>query len=203
MAGEAPITAKVDGLAELTAALRGLSPKLRRQALRNGLAAAGRVVRDEARRNTPVLRAPIVRNGKTIRHVGTVRNAIVVRTSKIARRAGEVGVFVNVKPAKGVKLGVKQRGADSPVDPYYWRWLEFGRAARGASGPRARVGRVKRGGVEVTKGVRAKAAQRAVAAMPAFRMLQKGAKKLPDALRAFEQKIGPAIQKLNVKNGTA
>ncbi len=120
------ISAKVRGIPELKAALGALVPKLRRQALRNALAAGARVVRDEARRRAPVLqntlRAPY-------RKPGTVRKAIVVRTSKAARRRGDVGVFVNVRPARR-----GQRGAKSTNDPFYWRFLEFGTrhiAARG------------------------------------------------------------------------
>ena len=62
-----------------------------------------------------------------IRQPGTVRKAITVRTSKVARRNGDLGVYVNVRPAKG-----GQRGKYSPTDPFYWRWLEFG--ARGKPG---------------------------------------------------------------------
>ncbi|MDT7836457.1 HK97-gp10 family putative phage morphogenesis protein [Aquabacterium sp. OR-4] len=112
------ISAKVQGIPALKAALAGLVPKLRRQVLRNALAAGARIVRDDARRRAPVLQPTL----KTpVRKPGTVRAAIVVRTSKAARRAGDVGVFVNVRPAKR-----GQRGAKSPHDPYYWRWLEFG-----------------------------------------------------------------------------
>jgi HK97 gp10 family phage protein len=112
------ISAKVSGIPELKAALAGLVPKLRRQALRNALAAGARVVRDEARRRAPVLQ-PTLR--APYRKPGTVRKAVTVRTSKVARRAGDVGVFVNVRPAKP-----GQRGAKSPNDPFYWRFLEFG-----------------------------------------------------------------------------
>jgi HK97 gp10 family phage protein len=119
MAGS--FTAKVNGLAELRAALLELSPKLRRRALRNALAAGGRVFRDQARRLAPVLAAPIVRRGTLVRQPGTLRKALAVRTSKIARRAGDVGVFVNVRPAKSAA-----RGRNSPNDPYYWRFVEFG-----------------------------------------------------------------------------
>ena len=112
------IGAKVSGIPELKAALAGLVPKLRRQALRNALAAGARVVRDEARRRAPVLQ-PTLRS--PYRKAGTVRKAVAVRTSKAARRAGDVGVFVNVRPAKR-----GQRGAKSPNDPFYWRFLEFG-----------------------------------------------------------------------------
>lgn len=112
------ISAKVRGIPELKAALAGLVPKLRRQALRNALAAGARVVRDDARRRAPVLH-PTLR--APYRKPGTVRQAISVRTSKAARRAGDVGVFVNVRPAKR-----GQRGAKSRNDPFYWRFLEFG-----------------------------------------------------------------------------
>ncbi len=120
------IGAKVRGIPELKAALAGLVPKLRRQALRNALAAGARVVRDEARRRAPVLQ-PTMR--APYRKPGTVRKAIVVRTSKAARARGDVGVFVNVRPARR-----GQRGAKSQNDPFYWRFLEFGTkhiAARG------------------------------------------------------------------------
>lgn len=112
------IEAKVRGIPELKAALAGLVPKLRRQALRNALAAGARVVRDEARRRAPVLQ-PTMR--APYRKPGTVRKAIVVRTSKQARKMGDVGVFVNVRPARR-----GQRGAKSPNDPFYWRFIEFG-----------------------------------------------------------------------------
>ena len=120
------ISAKVRGIPELKAALAGLVPKLRRQVLRNALAAGARVVRDGARRRAPVLQ-PTMR--APYRKPGTLRKAIVVRTSKAARARGDVGVFVNVRPAKR-----GQRGAKSPNDPFYWRFLEFGTkhiAARG------------------------------------------------------------------------
>lgn len=98
----------------------GIAPKLRQRALRNALAAAGRVVRDEARAAAPVLSAAEARRAP-FRRPGTVKEAISVRTSKLARRAGDVGVFVNVKPAKK-----GARGAKVASDPYYWRFLEFG-----------------------------------------------------------------------------
>lgn len=120
------ISAKVNGIPELKAALAGLVPKLRRQALRNALAAGARVVRDDARRRAPVLQ-PTLR--APYRKPGTVQKAITVRTSKIARRAGDVGVFVNVRPAKR-----GQRGAKSQNDPFYWRFLEFGTKKMAASG---------------------------------------------------------------------
>jgi len=75
-------------------------------------------VRDEAKAKAPVLQPTLK---VPYRKPGTLRKAISVRTSKVARRAGDVGVFVNVRPAKA-----GQRGAKSPVDPFFWRFVNFG-----------------------------------------------------------------------------
>lgn len=148
----------VKGLPELQARLKALPAKLRARALRNALAAGARIVRDEAKRRAPVLRSAVVSKGKTIRKPGTLRDNIAVRTSKAARRAGNVGVFVNVRPAKR-----GQRGAKSPNDPFYWRFVNFGTSKKpqGAGFLEAAVG------------------------------------KLSEALRRFEQVLGPQIQKLD------
>ena len=117
MAGEA---VEVKGIEELKRKLTLLPKVMRSRVLRNALAAGAREVRDDAKRNAPVmslgtaLRAPY-------RKPGTVKQAIRVRTSKADRRGGDIGVFVNVRPAKK-----DQRGAKNPNDPFYWRWLEFG-----------------------------------------------------------------------------
>jgi HK97 gp10 family phage protein len=110
---------KLQGVDELVAALLALPGKMRKRMLRNALAAGGRVFRDEAKRLTPVISVPTKRRAQ-----GTVQKAITVRTSKQARRAGDVGVFVNVRPAKGAN-----RGAASRNDPFYWRFIEFGTKA--------------------------------------------------------------------------
>ena len=182
MAGDG-VFAKVEGLPDLRAELQGLPAKLKVRALRNALAAGAREVQKAARAATPVISAsdPMVRKG--YRKPGTVRQAIRVRTSKRDRREGNVGVFVNVRPAAGAKYKTRtatalggllkardrvmvkasQRGAKSPNDPYFWRFIEFG----------------------TKTGTRA------------YGFLQKGADALPRALEVFVKKIGPAIQKLN------
>jgi HK97 gp10 family phage protein len=109
---------KLEGFDELAAKLRALVPAMRKRVLRNALSAGARLVRDDAKRNAPVLplssKAPY-------RKPGTLKDAIRVRTSKAARRSGDIGVFVNVKPAKA-----GQRGNKSLSDPFYWRFQEFG-----------------------------------------------------------------------------
>lgn len=174
------IEARVTGVADLRRELAALPNKLRVRAVRNALAAGARLVRNAARSAAPVLSIgdPAVQAGR--RKPGTVRKAISVRTSKTARAAGNVGVFVNVRPAKGARfktttsnlLGLKirtkrltrasQRGAKSPNDPFYWRFVAFGTRNMG---PR--------------------------------NFLEAGAARLPQALAVFLAKIGPAIAKLN------
>ena len=165
------IEAKVQGIPDVNAALREIVPKLRVRAIRNALAAGARLVRNSARGNTPVLNmgnpasAQAVRRG--VRRVGTVKRAISVRTSKLAKRRGDIGVFVAVRPAKA-----GARGARNPNDPFYWRWLNFGFT------PRAK----HRG---------------AGRAQPGRRFLERGAAMLGQALQVFISTIGPQIAKLN------
>lgn len=118
------IDAKVTGIPDLREALLSIGPKLRKRALRNALAAGARLVQREARGATPVLSPGSLAVRKGYRTPGTVRKAISVRTSKLARRSGDVGVFVNVRPAKR-----GARGAKNPSDPFYWRFIEFGTTA--------------------------------------------------------------------------
>jgi HK97 gp10 family phage protein len=117
------IDVKVLGIPELKAALNSIVPKLRVRALRNALAAGARLVQRQARAATPVLSAGSLAVRKGYRTPGLLRNSISVRTSKLARRRGDVGVFVNVRPAKR-----GARGAKNPLDPFYWRYIEFGTA---------------------------------------------------------------------------
>lgn len=110
---------EVKGIDQLKAALANVPKAMRKRVLRNALAAGAREVRDEARRNavfSSISSAP-----SPYRKPRTVRDAIRVRTSKADRREGNVGVFVNVRPARA-----GQRGAKNPNDPFYWRFLEFG-----------------------------------------------------------------------------
>lgn len=113
----------MNGIEGLAVTLQEIPVKLRRRALRNALAAGARIVRDSARffRRTNTAGSPLTGNAiSRFRRRGTVEKAINVRTSKIAAQAGDVGVYVNVRP-----LG-KGAGAHNPSDPYYWRWIEFG-----------------------------------------------------------------------------
>ncbi len=169
------VSVRISGIDDLNRALADITPQLRKKVLLNALRKAARVVSGAAKAAAPVLSRP-----HPYRTRGLVKRRISVRTSKIARRAGDVGVFINVKPAPGARfrttrsrfLGIttsrrtlvkkSQRGAQSATDPYYWRFLEFG-----------------------TRKMRARP------------FLQPAADKLPEALAGFEAEVIPAIEKLN------
>ena len=181
------IEAKVQGIPDLREALRSIVPKLRKRAIRQALAAGARLVRNEARRLTPLIRAGDYAVRKGLRRRGTVQKAISVRTSKLATRRGDVGVFVNVRPAKK-----GARGAKSPTDPFYWRWIEFGwNPARGSDGA-GKAGRRFR---------RRLNASGAAKRVPGARFLQRSASMLGRALEVFIREIGPRIAKLNRGKG--
>ena len=166
------VTVKVKGIDELKRALQALPEKMRRKALIKPLRSAMKGVLDAARAAVPVLQAPA-----PYRTPGLLKKRLTVRSSKVARQEGNVGVFVNIRPAAGARFktvgsvaGVKirinkkasQRGAKSKLDPYYWRFVEFG--------------------------------TRKMAARP---FLTPAANKLPQALAAFEREAIPAIEALN------
>ena len=191
------VTVKVAGIDELKKALRELPEKIRRKALVKALKAGGRVVQKAARAVIPELTTPTAYRTK-----GLLKKRLSVRMSKEAKREGNVGVFVNIKPAPGAKYkslgkvaGIRirmktkesQAGAQSNVDPYYWRWVNFGakphtikpKTAKGLAFGGRVVKKVSHPGI---KGVN---------------FMQAGGDALPAALSAFEREAVPAIEALN------
>lgn len=168
---------RVQGMDDLKAALAEIPSTLRKKVLIKALRAGAKVVLQAARQSVPILQSE-----SPYRTKGLLKKRLTVRTSRVARQSGNVGVFVNVKPADGAKykttvtdvLGFKvrrrflkkasQRGASSKLDPYYWKFVEFG--------------------------------TRKMSARP---FLQPAASKLPEALKAFEAEVIPAIEAFNKK----
>lgn len=183
------VSYKLEGLDQLMRSLRDVPNNLRKKALTKALRAAGKVVLDEARARAPVLKEAIPH-----RRAGTVKKAIKLRVSKMDKRQGNVGVFINVKPltkaqignykSSSVKSGGKASGSANPTDPYYWRWLEFGHKIVPRSSKRN----------PTTLKQRRMAATGRVAARP---FLRPAADKLEEAKRVFERTVLPEIAALN------
>lgn len=168
----------LEGFDELAAKLRALVPAMRKRVLRNALSAGARLVRDEAKRNAPVL---ALSSKAPYRKPGTLKNAIRVRTSKSARRSGDIGVFVNVKPAKAAA-----RGNKSPNDPFYWRFLEFGWTPAS-----------KRTGLATKRARRTSLRAGVARQIPGKKFLSNSASKLSDALDIFNAQVTKWINKTN------
>lgn len=179
----ADVAVKVHGLDHLKRQLAALPKAMRKRVLRNALSAGARLVRDEAKRNAPVL-SPKAAMKAPFRAPGTVKKAIRVRTSKRDRRDGNVGVFVNVKPA-----GKGQKGAKSRTDPFYWRWQEFGWTP--ATGPRKGAA-----GLQARR-LRRKNSKSSAPAVPGRQFLASGAKRLGQALQVFEKQVGVWVSRVS------
>lgn len=171
------VTVKVDGIDDLKRALAGLSNKIRRKVLVKALRAGARVVQRAARANIPVMST-----SNPYRTKGLLKRRLTVRVSKESRKRGDVGVFVNIKPAKGGEKGTKSR-----VDPYYWRWVAFGAAPHKIT---TKVGKLLRFGNLYRKSVNHPGIR-------GYNFLDDGAAALPAALIAFEREAIPAIEALN------
>jgi hypothetical protein len=139
------IGVKILGLQNCYDVLLAIPLKLQKQALGKALRKAIKPVQAAAVHAAPVLS---LRNylKAPFRKPGVLREAIKIRNSKTARTRGAVGVFVNVKPLPGAKyktvrrsggllrgpskqrvlVKASQRSARNPLDPFYWRFIEFG-----------------------------------------------------------------------------
>jgi HK97 gp10 family phage protein len=102
----------VQGLKELSDALRALGPDIGRNALRAGVRAAAKLVSDDAKSRVPV---------KT----GVLRKAIYFK--QIRELSGDVQQTFFVAARSGKKY--QKRGQDA----YYWRFLELGTINIGAT----------------------------------------------------------------------
>lgn len=144
---------KVKGLPELRKALAALPGTIQRRALRAGLSAAGRVVRDKARAAAPVKSGALKRNIQF--KMGKIRgNSISVL---IGVEAGPVPVptpegRVTFKNRRGVtksrKLTAREKRGD---DPYYYRFQEAGFTAVGRRKARSGASKRRGGATQGTK----------------------------------------------------
>jgi HK97 gp10 family phage protein len=137
------LTVKISGMDDLKRVLSEIPEQMRKKVILGALRKAARVPLQIARREVPIMSAASAAKNP-YRTAGLLRKRLTVRVSKESRKAGNLGVFINIKPAAGAKysttstriLGAKirnrtlkkssDRGAKSPNDPYYWRFVEFG-----------------------------------------------------------------------------
>lgn len=116
---------KLAGVDDLARRLDRFKRDMRVRILRRGITEAARVIQFAA-----AVRAPVLKQAVPHRTRGLVRQNIIIRPSKIARRRGEVGSFVTVKRLgrRAIFEGkIKGFGTGRhPRDPFYFRFLEYG-----------------------------------------------------------------------------
>lgn len=170
------ISVNLEGVDELRKALAGAVLAIRTKAVRAALREAGGVITKQARLNAPILKHDM-RRASPYRKPGTIRANIVTRPSKFARRGGDEGVFISVRPLRGkrqTKLG--KAGSKNPNDPFYWIFQEFGWQPR-PSKTGARAARV-----------------------PGRRFMTSAAESRgQQAIQMFMSRVIPQIEKLNAK----
>lgn len=184
------ITVKLEGVDELKRALADASKQIRTKAVRAALRDAGRVIQKAARSNAPVLKTATPN-----RKPGTVKKAISVRASKLARRDKNEGVFVSVRPLRGSrqkKLG--RAGATNPNDPFYWLFQEFGTKPHVIKPRRGKVLAWQAGGkARFARSVKHPG-------NPPKRFMTRAAESQGEAaIRVFMNRVIPQIERLNAK----
>ena len=116
---------EVKGLRELNAALLELPRQMSKRVLDAALKAGGEVIAKDASRRAPVLQEPDPR-----RRPGTVRDAVKVTSRRDTEGHSALAVVkpkrLTAKQVRFFKLLTGRKGADNPMDPFYWWFIEFG-----------------------------------------------------------------------------
>mgnify|MGYP000843958071 FL=1 len=113
----------IAGLDTFAQALKLLPNNISRRVLRGAVAAAGKVIRDEAKARAPVHSGPVAKGHPP---PGTLKRAIALgRSNRLSKPGKEVfHVFVRNSAVAGSKG--KKVIAGGKFDAYYWRYIEFG-----------------------------------------------------------------------------
>lgn len=129
---------RVDGLKETTDRLADLDRRLRvnivRRALRAGLKVTLQPLKDAAYQTN-------------VKRTGLLARSLAVKIQRVSKKTPEVGGIITANEIKGgraIRLGKKGGGNDARYRAFYWRFLEYGTAARKtASGANRGAGPVR------------------------------------------------------------
>jgi HK97 gp10 family phage protein len=112
---------KIEGLEELRRRFRRLPVEVQEQELSGAVMKGAAVIGRDAQERAPVLKEPHPK-----RTPGLLKR--MIRWTRGVRRGSEASAFVSVRrPGKGAMRKGKQAGkASSEIDPWYWKFIEFG-----------------------------------------------------------------------------
>lgn len=113
---------EVQGLRELQAKLKSLPAEIAQKALKKGVAAGARFVREAARGLAPQASGPIKRKSG-VTFPGTLRRAAIIKFIREDSNATQIEYIVTFRQGK--------RAASRGADAFYARFVEFGHAKRG------------------------------------------------------------------------
>jgi HK97 gp10 family phage protein len=160
---------ELKGLDNLENALKSLEKKMRTKEVFTMISKGAEVVKAEIKKNAPVMRGGSKKNKTKTRSAGLVRRSVSIRRSSIDRRQKNIGVFVNVKPAKK-----ENRGSKSRLDPFYWSFVNQG----WSPGNRQKT---------TSKKKRPRVVKQASYSIRGRKFIQSGAPKLSESLQIIER----------------
>lgn len=114
-------TETIQGLSELSHALKTLPVNIGRNVLRGSVSAAAAVIRDEAKTKAPTYTGPVSDGHPP---PGTLKRSIIIKQIKEESSDMKQVFFVTVRHGKKYR-GQGKKG-DKSQDAFYWKWVEFG-----------------------------------------------------------------------------
>lgn len=121
------ITVKIQGLAELRAAMQQLPNNVNRTAVRSSLQAGAAIIRNAAKAKAPVWHGEVSQGHPA---PGTLRKSIVAKYAAEMSNPGHQVYIVTVRRGKKYQQVTRRvRGGGVRVvnlDAYYWTFVEFG-----------------------------------------------------------------------------
>ena len=159
---------ELKGLDNLKNSLESIEKKMRTKEVFRIVVAGAMAVRNEIKKNAPVMQGSEKKNKTKTRTKGLIKRKISIRRSIVDKKQGNIGVFVNVKPAKGA-----DKGAKSKKDPFYWSFINSGWT------PGNRKKQTKKNKSRIVK--------KASYSIRGKRFIQTGAPKLTESLQIIER----------------
>ncbi len=114
-------TVQVQGLEQLSKALKELPDRMARNGLRASVYAGAKVIRDEARLQAPVAIASL---GPDQPPPGTLKRAVIMKQIPELSSKTNQTFFVTVRHGKRYRKQGKKGNLSQ--DAWYWRFVEFG-----------------------------------------------------------------------------
>lgn len=111
----------IEGLRELTRALKELPDRVAKNGLRSAVYAGARVIQTEARQRAPVAEKPTRPNQPK---PGTLRRAIIMK--HLREQSGRHRQVFAITVRRGKKYRNQGKKKNLSQDAWYWHFIEFG-----------------------------------------------------------------------------